>query len=248
MARKLNISTKIAAFMAAILLLIAASGFLLLYSAKDHATNTPPIGNVSDSIAVNIDSEDDEFAQVNWGYWQSINPDIVAWIVIPGTNINAPVVYASKEDPNFYLTHDIYKNWNPYGAIYLDADCSEDITNNPNSIIYGHHMSDGTMFAAISNYANKNWSTEHLIAYLQTPTSKIKLVFKCANIIDASSETITTAFNSSETYANWIQNTQSKSSNISSELDTNKPTITLCTCSYTTFKNERALAYFQQTN
>ena len=53
---------------------------------------------------------------VDWEFWLSVNPDIVAWVSVPGTDIDYPVVQASADDPTFYLDHDVYRGWKPTDA------------------------------------------------------------------------------------------------------------------------------------
>ena len=50
---------------------------------------------------------------------QQENPDIYAWISIPGTDIDAPVLQHS-EDNSFYAAHDAAGEENPVGALYTE--------------------------------------------------------------------------------------------------------------------------------
>ena len=43
-----------------------------------------------------------------------------------GTDINHPILQAHASDPDYYLHHDIYRNYNPLGALYLDAECEKE--------------------------------------------------------------------------------------------------------------------------
>ena len=92
------------------------------------------------------------------------NPDMVGWIKIDGTNIDYPVMQ-TKENPDYYLTHDFYKNESVYGCPYVQANCD---VNSPsdNVIIYGHHMNDGSMFAGLENFRSKDfWKTHRKISF-----------------------------------------------------------------------------------
>ncbi len=60
---------------------------------------------------------------VDWDYWRVVNPAIVAWVSVDGTAIDYAVVQAPGGDPDYYLSHDIYRSWNPYGCPYVDAAC-----------------------------------------------------------------------------------------------------------------------------
>ena len=78
-----------------------------------------------------------------------INSDIVGWIKIDGTNINYPVMQNSE----YYLNRDFYKNYSKSGTPFLSKYCN--IKTSDNLTIYGHHMSNNTMFSALENYKNE---------------------------------------------------------------------------------------------
>ena len=91
--------------------------------------------------------------EVDWEYLKSINPDIVAWVYMPGTRINYPVVQGKDNDA--YLWVDFNRSTSRCGSIFLDY------TNNPsltdaNNVLYGHHMNDGSMFAVLSTTLTNN--------------------------------------------------------------------------------------------
>ena len=69
-------------------------------------------------------SEEAAFPEVDWSYWQEVNPDVVGWVTVPGTGIDHPVVQASAEDPEFYLTHDVYRKRSVYGCPFLSVESS----------------------------------------------------------------------------------------------------------------------------
>ncbi len=79
---------------------------------------------------------------------QKRNPDIVAWIHIPDTTIDYPVVQGS--DNTYYLNHTAAGRENSSGAIFLDAGCDTAFTGN-NYIIYGHNMRTKKMFGGLKD-------------------------------------------------------------------------------------------------
>lgn len=95
----------------------------------------------------------------------TINPDIVGWIYIPGTNINYPVVQG--QDNDYYLNHLFDGTVNAAGCIFLDAANASDFTD-LHTIIYGHHMKDDTMFADLVRYKQANYYKDHPTATLVT--------------------------------------------------------------------------------
>lgn len=86
------------------------------------------------------------------------NPDCIAWITIEGTAIDYPVMYRPKSK-NYYIHRDFYGRQSSSGSLYISEICDPDTCDN--LIIYGHHMSRGTMFAALDKYKKKSFYEAH---------------------------------------------------------------------------------------
>lgn len=114
---------------------------------------------------------------VDFTYWQSKNPDVCAWIRVPGTEIDYPVLQSETESDDYYLSHDIEKESNLYGAIYIEKENSKDFTD-PNTVIYGHNMRDGTMFGSLKKFTEKDFFEKHdsFTVYLPGETREYKIV------------------------------------------------------------------------
>lgn len=84
------------------------------------------------------------------------NTDIVAYISIAGTNVRNVVVQGADND--FYLHRDIFGAHNANGSLFLDYRNAADFTD-PNTIIYGHNMNNGTMFHNLRYYVNSGAET-----------------------------------------------------------------------------------------
>lgn len=96
------------------------------------------------------------------------NPDLVGWIKIEGTKIDYPVLQ-TPEDPDFYLKHDFDRKSSIYGAPYVDEEC--DLAQEcRNVLIYGHHMKNGSMFAALDGYLEREFCEEHPTIQFDTLT------------------------------------------------------------------------------
>lgn len=129
------------------------------------------------------------------------NPDMVGWIKIEGTNINYPVMQ-SVDETNFYLKHDFNREYSSYGCPYVQENCNV-TTPSDNIVIYGHHMSNGSMFADLDKYKSKSFWEEHKTITFDTLTQhneyEIVAVFKTVvytedcfkyyNFINAENET-----------------------------------------------------------
>ncbi len=88
-------------------------------------------------------------------------PDVYAWIVVTGTNIDYPVLKGATNDT--YIRTDYKGNPANAGCIFVDYRMSNTYNLNLNTVVYGHNMTNGTMFRAIRNWfesANRNSAAE----------------------------------------------------------------------------------------
>ena len=86
---------------------------------------------------------------------QSQNPDIYAWIQIPGTAVDYPVVQ-SPDDNSYYLNHTVSREQKAEGAIFTE-NYNTRTFRDPNTVIYGHDMKNGSMFQSIHNYMDRSF-------------------------------------------------------------------------------------------
>lgn len=101
-----------------------------------------------------------------------ISGDTVAWLFAPGTRIN--YVIAQGSDNDYYLNHLLDGTVANGGTLFVDCRCNADFTN-WNTIIYGHHMKNGTMFAGLMDYQDPDYYEEHPVMYLYVPGKRYKL-------------------------------------------------------------------------
>lgn len=104
--------------------------------------------------------------QVDFESLRAVNPEIVAWLSIDGTNIDYPV--AQHSDNDYYLHHLFNGEWNSSGCLFMDCNNQVDFSDR-HTIIYGHHMDNGTMFQNLMGYKNQSFYDEHPTAQLFTP-------------------------------------------------------------------------------
>ncbi len=95
------------------------------------------------------------------------NADIYAWIYIPDTKIDYPVVQ-HPTDNSYYLNYNLDGSKGYPGCIYTEDYNTKDFTD-PNTVLYGHNMLNGTMFAGLHKYADMEYLTEHPYVYIYTP-------------------------------------------------------------------------------
>lgn len=91
------------------------------------------------------------------------NPDVLGWILIPGTRVSYPVVQGT--DNSYYLNHTWRGGKNSVGAIFMDYRNSSDLSDF-NTIIYGHRMNNRSMFGTLSQYKSRSYWQAHPYVYL----------------------------------------------------------------------------------
>ncbi|SMP44102.1 class B sortase [Anoxynatronum buryatiense] len=97
---------------------------------------------------------------------QSVNPQVIGWIQIPETTVDYPIVQA--HDNVFYLDHDWQAEKNRAGAIFMDYrnDVSSLTRPATHTILYGHHMRDGSMFQPLISYKDPLFLQEHPVIHI----------------------------------------------------------------------------------
>lgn len=105
---------------------------------------------------------------VDFAALQAENPDIFAWILIPGTDIDYPVLQYEGEDQSYYLERNMYREKDRDGSIYIEIYNDKNMTD-PNTLIYGHNWSTGGMFHSLENYMKQEFFDEHPVIYLYMP-------------------------------------------------------------------------------
>ncbi|MEE1357675.1 MAG: class B sortase [Clostridia bacterium] len=97
---------------------------------------------------------------------RAVNDDIIGWIKVEGTEINYPFVVG--EDNDYYLTHAYNGEYLRSGTIFADWRCSsESVSKNRNTVLYGHNMANGAMFAGVKKFLKEDFFNEAQI-YLYT--------------------------------------------------------------------------------
>lgn len=124
----------------------------------------------------NTGNEEDEIEtapiEIDFDSLLKENPDVAGWIYCPDTMMNYPVMHG--EDNELYLHHMINKEYNFAGCIFEDCRNARGQTD-PATILYGHSMYDGSMFAMIHDYTKQEYYDEHPTMWYLTPTQNYRL-------------------------------------------------------------------------
>jgi len=89
------------------------------------------------------------------------NPDIYAWLTIPDTEIDYPVLKSPEDDPDYYLETTAGGAYGFPGAIYTQTDHNKDIDSDKVTVIYGHRTHYGGMFGRLGDYFDQDFRDSH---------------------------------------------------------------------------------------
>ncbi len=141
------------------------------------------------------------------------------------TGINFPIVKGS--DNSFYLNHSIDGSKNNNGAIFIETLCDENF-GSQNTIIYGHHMKTGAMFAPLEKYKSQSFYDAHPYMYIYTESQNYRVDLFAGCVVEGDADIYATSV-SADVLANYVAKSTFKS-----KIGT--PTgkiVTLSTCDYT---------------
>lgn len=178
--------SKISLVIIIILLVIAigAVAFLVLYFFDDTQKINETVKNDTSGIAQTQSQIDDVSSNgdnpeqtaptmevvenpVDFKAINEINTDVYSWIHIPNTNVDYPVAQSSDADDAFYLSHNVYKEYQFSGTIYSEKKNSKDYSDRV-TVLYGHNMLNGSMFATLHNFADTEFFNENKDMYVYT--------------------------------------------------------------------------------
>lgn len=101
----------------------------------------------------------EEVLSIDWDKLKETCPDAYAWIRIDGTEIDYPIVQHPTDD-TYYLDHSAEGEEAIAGAIFTEKANAKDFTD-PNTVIYGHNMRNGSMFKGLHQYKDPVFFAEH---------------------------------------------------------------------------------------
>lgn len=156
--------------------------------------------------------------------------DYRGWIKVDNTNIDYPIVQG--KDNSFYLDKDINKNYVSSGSIFMNY--LNNGFNDENTILFGHHMRNKTMFAQLEKYKEKEFFQNDNDIKIEVENDKV-LTYKVFSVYvtDANDNYIKTNFDNKSEYKEFLDKIKNKSIYKSDiNVDENDKIITLSTCSY----------------
>lgn len=173
--------------------------------------------------------------QINLEALRAVNPDVVGWILIPDTEISYPLMQG--QDNDYYLNHTWEGEENIVGSIFLEHRNFSDLSDF-NTIVYGHNMNDGTMFAGIRQYTEQEFWEAHPYVYILSDKGVYRYEIFSSYLAATDSETYGLSFLSQRTRESFLEMAK-ENSVIETGIEplTTDRVLTLSTCSGGSYAN-----------
>lgn len=162
---------------------------------------------------------------------KSVNDDVVGWIYVEAVpDINYPVVHG--KDNETYLHHTYEKNYNFAGTIFVDYENKGDF-NDCNTIVYGHNMKNGSMFAQLKKFSsNSDTYEKSKYFWIFTPEKNYRYEIISAYTTGAKSDTYTLFKGPGEEFQEYLKKIRgySEIQTDAGDLTVKDKIVTLSTC------------------
>ncbi len=164
---------------------------------------------------------------------QAENPDIYAWITIPGTNVDYPIL-RREGDNGYYLNHSVDQTESIAGAIFTEDYNSMDFSD-PNTIIYGHNMKNGSMFRTLHNYSDRDFFDNNREITIYMPDRILHYTIFAAYLYDSRHLMLSFDFQDKDvfrSYLDGIRNMRDMNAFVDTDIEVTEEDkiITLSTC------------------
>ena len=176
-----------------------------------------------------------QLEELNLDALREINPQVVGWILIPDTEISYPLMQGADND--YYLKRTWDQQRNDVGSIFLEQYSSPDLTDF-NTIVYGHNMKDGSMFAGLQSYRDQSHWEAHPFVYIRSDYGVYRYEIYSSYLAAVDSATYGLAFPGEDARNHFLEHTtQSSVIRTGVQPELTDRILTLSTCSgkgYTT--------------
>ncbi len=192
---------------------------------------------------------DEESITIDFSKLLTINKDIKGWIQYNDAIINYPIV--QSKDNDYYLKKNIYKKYNQAGSIFMDY--RNKGWDDQNVVLYGHNMSDQSMFGSLNTIINNedyfNQDEHQYIKIWNTNNELLTYQIFSIYTIEKEDYYITTTFGSKESFQKFIETMKKRSKKFFSvEVTTKDKILTLSTCMGSGGTSKREVIHAKRVN
>ena len=117
-----------------------------------------------DTYGIEIPKKNLDFDELR----ETVNGDIYAWVYVPGTNVDDPVVQHPTED-SYYLNYNLDGSKGYPGGIYTEVSCNGKDFTDRMTVIYGHNMKNGKGFGTLHNFEDSDFFEENRYIFIYLP-------------------------------------------------------------------------------
>jgi len=197
---------------------------------RDYKNTEKTLNRIKENVKI-VNVVDDEFTEIiepnsniskfalYWNYIKlgliepdfielsKVNPELIGWISIKGTNIDYPV--AKHSDNDFYKSHTFDTSQSRFGAVYLDTfnDLSE---IQKNTVIYSNKNNIGLLFDNLKVLNSASWQEDDDNYVIRFATKNYTTLWQIVSVYKTKDK-VQTAFSSDEKYAEYLQSILDKS-------------------------------------
>lgn len=154
-----------------LVLIVAAASMLVRVQAEYKAQDQL---NTEQQAHVIVTDDSQTAPVVDWQGLGAMGGDPVGWVQVPGTVINYPVYQGS--DNNQYLRHTVTGEYSIGGQIFMDYENARPGLVDMQTLIYGHHLNNGGMFAAVDEFCDQSFFDQHNTVWYITEQASYQLV------------------------------------------------------------------------
>lgn len=233
--RKGNVLSTVLIVVGVALLLVA--GGLYIHAQLDYAATDANNEKLASYATVSDDAAEADGCPitVDWESLKAVNDDVVGWIYIPGTNVNFPVYQGETNDT--YLRTTATGEYAVGGQIFMDYENARPGLVDRQTLIYGHHLNNGAMFAQIDEFANQSGLEQLQTIWYLTETATYELEPLCfykTAATNGDARTVTWA--SDDDFHSYltglVDQATAKNDEAVSAISSLSKVLTLCTCDY----------------
>ncbi len=213
------------------LLSVALATLFLLSACSGEEASSVPV--VAESAAASLYIAPREYFRedIDFDELKEVNEDVIAWIEVPGTVIDYPVMRGV--DNAKYLTTTVEGEYDMYGAVFADMQNPDDLLDKV-SVLYGHYTPDDTYFTQLHNYKDPEYFEENPDMFLYTPYLQEQYEVVAAFTTDNRNILYEHNYNDPEElegFIEWLSETEDEEANLNLEgLDVTDRFMVLSTC------------------
>ena len=170
---------------------------------SDGSVPTTAEDTGNDYLIVNEDAENwYDMYTVDFATLDTINPDIVGWVVWENEDISYPILYSG--DNSTYLDTSFDGKELDSGSIFLDGRNTFSFDDDHN-IVYGHNMKNLSMFGKLRYYKeDDSYYDDHKYIQVILPDRTERYEIFAYNTVKADSIVYNVSYDSVEDYAEFI--------------------------------------------